>query len=63
MTPKPQKLITRGEVAIWLGVHVDTVRDNEQSWGLKACRVVLSRKMVRYREQDARRTLERMGVL
>lgn len=60
--PQLQKLITRGEIAQLLGVTERFVSDNEARLGLLRCKVVLSKQLVRYRQDDALKALDALGV-
>lgn len=45
--------LTRKEVADRLDMSVEFIRRNEARLGLHACRVTLSRRVIRYRRADA----------
>jgi hypothetical protein len=54
----PATLISRKEIALRLGVSVDCVRRNESKLGLRAARMDLNPRVVRYHRSKAESILK-----
>ena len=61
MTTMMKPFLDRKDIARMLGVSTDTVRRNEDRWGLKSTRAQWHNRSVRYRTRPAMAILLRIG--
>lgn len=57
------KRLTRKEVAAMVGVSTDSVRRNEEAWGLTKAKVQANSRLIWYREQEAVEELQERHLL